>query len=193
MTEYSEIQHVIASVQKWSRLNQISYNIDDKKSEAVQNFSDKILAQLKESIISKDVDFQKEMIEELSSYSDLFKIQYIRTSFWEKLTRSKKNPQIQYVKDTLSIFDELSVRNPYFASSFCMQIQTEAEIFEKQVRERRAEIRKLTPVEGQEFDEDGDYLPDKLALVHVTDYKPKRNEDGLYVVETTAQATDFKK
>ena len=122
MTEYSKIQHVIASVQKWSRLNQTSYNVDDKKSEAVQNFSDKILAKL------------KEMIEELSSYSDLFKIQYIRTSFWEKLTRSKKNPQIQYVKDTLSIFDELSVRNPHFASSFCMQIQTEAEIFEKQLR-----------------------------------------------------------
>ena len=45
-------------------------------------------------------------------------------------------------------------------------------------------------IELSEYDDEGFFRPEKLALVHVTNYMPQK-KDGHYEIESTAEATDY--
>ena len=187
MLQDADFEKRVGEVQKWAKLSGQSFDVDAHKVERVQNFCD----DLERNLNSKDVFNKIYAQEKLMQNPDLFTIEYLRNTFWEKITRSKANPKVRMLKEPEVIFGTLYHRDDAFKSDSNYWMEHKLGLYKHDVSEKRALKRKLEKLSGPVFDKDGDFLPDTLALVHVTSYKPQKDENGCYMVDTLAQATDF--
>ena len=187
MLQNADFEKKVSEVQKWARLSGQSFDVDAHKAECVQNFCDRM-----ESDLKSNDEFDKVYAQErLMQNPDLFAIEYLRNTFWEKITRSKANPKVRMLKEPEVIFGALYHRDDGFKSDFNYSMERKLTSYKHDVSDKRSLKRKLERLSGPVFDKDGDLLPDTLALVHVTNYKPQKDENGCYMVDTLAQATDF--
>lgn len=181
-----------------NRLQKLShsdtYTIESYQGMLTDSFFSSLISDLE---YAENKEEKENIRKEIEAHSDLATLTYYRGNLWEKITRSKKNPIFEYKKDKKEIFEELLNRHEHVRKRFSgfldSAIKNEQDMIalQKEVARRNKYYLEKTPTYGQIYDNDGDFLVDKLALVHTTRYKPKKDENGQYMLESLATATEL--
>lgn len=160
----------------------------------VENFFQRFLNDLQYSTTSSE---RKEILSELNKYKEMVKLDYERKSFFSKIFRSTKNPKITFLKEKHLIFQSLLGENEEFKTKFETLCGYKIQAKKQQVKEQKKQKRQMAAqqlhqrAELPEKDENGNYNLDRLALVHVTRYKPKKTKSGSFCLESLATATNL--
>ncbi|MBO7332050.1 MAG: hypothetical protein J6U64_00100 [Alphaproteobacteria bacterium] len=169
-----------------------SYSVETYQNMLVDSFFSGLVLDID---YAESKEEKENLQQEIEAHSDLATLSYYRGTLWEKITRSKKNPIFEYKKDKKEIFEELLNRHERVRKRFSgfldSAIKNEQDMIalQKEMERRNKYYLEKTPTYGQTFDKDGDYIPDRLALVHTTRYMPKKDENGQYMLESLATAT----
>lgn len=167
-----------------NRTDQV-FDLGATQKTAIQHFC----ADLLQDYTSQDSDVRKDVADKLSQYSDMIKVAYKRDTLWEKLTLSKKHPEVKLLADEKQIFDKLYADDQSFRSQFDKVVDKAMSSFTSAWQEQKNQKRIPQQREGQEFDAEGNFDASTLLLVHVTDFLPEKDADGCYVIKPLFNAT----
>ena len=180
------------------KLQKLSHS-DNYTAESYQNvLTDSFFSGFISDLAYADSQEETDKIhQEIKAHSNLAVLTYRRDTLWEKITRSKKYPEFKFLKDKREIFEELLKRHSSVQKRFERFLDSAIKNEQDIIAIQKETVRKnnfyfeRTPTYGQTFDKDGDYIPDRLALVHTTRYMPKKDENGQYMLESLATATNL--
>lgn len=184
----------LASLQKLLHSNASFIDLAAEQEHRVDTFFLRLASDFK---VASDKKEKEDAQKKMEDYADLAVLTYRRDTLWQKITRSKKNPEFKFLKDKKDIFEALLKRDVAFQERFGsfldMAIKNEKRqiALQKEVRRRDKNRGRKAPNYRQIYDEEGDFIPDRLALVHVTRYKPKKDQNGCYALESLATATNL--
>ena len=135
-------------------------------------------------------------------FKDMVEVFFQRDSLWEKMTSSKQKPKLRFLKDKKLIFDHLLLENEAFKKGISSTLDSELK-FAKEALIRKYQSSEAYKIRnkknskrvflsnGDIYDEEGDFKPHHLALIHVTGYKPRQDANGRYFLESSATATNL--
>lgn len=117
---------------------------------------------------------------------------------FSKLFYSRKCPKITFLKEKLDIFPILLEQEADFREKFKEQIDNKILLTKRNIHQKKENKRFFLSLERDkraalpELDDKGNFNLERLALVHITRYKPHKNEKGNLVLKSLATATDLK-
>lgn len=179
---YSNLQKILRS----------GNTLDDEKTSFVTRYAQKMLDAIELAETPKE---KQNILAKLDKMKDFMRLGYVRKSVLEKLFGSTKHPEISFPQGKEKAFEYLAQNDPDFQTSFqallAEKIKTGQVALSQQKRLARQTALHTRPTRASLPDKDsnGNYNIDKLALVHLTRYKPKKNRAGQYVLESLASAT----
>ena len=179
---YSNLQKILRS----------GNTLDDEKTSFVTHYAQKMLNAIE---FAETPEEKQNILAKLDKMKNFMHFDYVRKSFWEKLFGSKKHPTITFPQGKSKAFECLAQSDPDFQANFQTHLAEQIKVGQVALSQQKHLAREMAlhtrPARANLPDKDssGNYNLDKLALVHLTRYKPKKNRAGQYVLESLASAT----
>lgn len=179
---YSNLQKILRS----------SHTLDDEKTSFITRYAQKMLDAIE---LAQTPAEKQNILAKLDKMKDFMHLDYVRKSVLEKLFGSTKHPKITFPQGKEKAFEYLAISDPDFQTSFQAHFAGKIKAGQVALSQQKHLARQMAlrtrPARASLPDKDssGNYNIDKLALVHLTRYKPKKNRAGQYMLESLASAT----
>ena len=176
---------------------------------AADDFVDQILnnylydfGTVKQTTDNKYTMMENEFLEHsISSLpEDIFKVEKVERTFWDKIRRRAQTYNISLLKDKVSTVAGLIDKNLLDGLDYSLKFADEKTARLRKntasaLREKADMLKKARVLIRKQFydkNSNNKYAPTKhMVAVHATSYAPKKNKEGKMYIESTAMATDF--